>query len=261
MSVNSAGFIALGLALAFFVAIYRYALALPWRRRLFLLLIFSVISIPSLLVSIYYLHILPEKEWFYAMRAFPGSEFLVIFLGCAAGCLAAFLPRVLLALPLFALMLLGVAPYLKPVLGPLNPELLEDRWQGRACLQSTSSTCGPASVCSLLAAAGIPATEREAVQAAHSYVGGTEAWYLARFVRRKGLVAAFRFRDSFTPSVGLPAMVGVNMGGAGHFIAVLEVKDGGVTFVDPLGGEEHLPMAEFMKRYRFSGFHMTVMKS
>lgn len=97
-------------------------------------------------------------------------------------------------------------------------------------------------------------------QAAHSYNGGTEAWYLARYIRTKGLHPQFDFRDSFSPSVGFPALVGVKFGGAGHFIAVLDLQDDQVTLADPLRGEEHLSLSEFQQRYVFTGFHMLITK-
>lgn len=97
-------------------------------------------------------------------------------------------------------------------------------------------------------------------RAAYSYNGGTEAWYLARFVRTKGLHPRFDFRTSFSPSAGSPAVVGVKFGSAGHFIAVLDVHGDQVTLADPLRGEEHLSLSEFRRRYVFTGFHMVITK-
>lgn len=212
-----------------------------------------------MLFSAYYLHILPEREWFYTLRSWPGTELMVIFLGCAGGCMATLLPRLLLVLPLFGVTLVGVVPYLKPILGPLPDSILQDRWEGDACLQSTSATCGPASVATILKAKGEPASEREIARAAHSYVGGTEAWYLARYLRQRGLEPQFAFRPGFDPSVGWPAMVGVTIAGAsGHFIAVLKVGDDEVTYVDPLTGAQSVPLEKFHELYDFSGFHMAV---
>jgi ABC-type bacteriocin/lantibiotic exporter with double-glycine peptidase domain len=183
----------------------------------------------------------------------------VIFLGCAAGCFATLLPRLLLVLPVCGFLAAAVVPYLKPFVYPLRNDRLQDQWEGDVCLQSTVSTCGPASICSILRNLDVTSSEREAAKAAFSYEGGTEAWYLARYVRSKGLVARFYFRETFTPEAGLPAMVGVRVGGMGHFIAVLAVKDGEVSFSDPMGrGMERIPMPEFRRRYKFTGFHMVV---
>lgn len=53
-------------------------------------------------------------------------------------------------------------------------------------------------------------------------------------------------------------MVGVKIGGAGHFIAVLDITEGHVTFADPLQGKERLSLVEFHRRYEFTGFHMII---
>ncbi|HEX9048847.1 MAG TPA: cysteine peptidase family C39 domain-containing protein [Verrucomicrobiae bacterium] len=203
---------------------------------------------------------MPEYEWYYTLRSWPGSELLVVFLGCAGGVAAALLPRILLSLPLFAMLVLAVVPHLKPLLVPLSEAELNDRWQGNACLQSTDSTCGPASVASILKHFGISTTEREIAHAAYSYQGGTEAWYLARYVRSRGLSPHFVFRSTFSPEEGQPTLVGVRLGRAGHFIAVLEVRDDQVTVVDPLAGEMHLSLAKFRQCYEFTGFHMIVQR-
>jgi len=56
-------------------------------------------------------------------------------------------------------------------------------------------------------------------------------------------------------------MVGVRVGGYGHFIAVLDVRGDGVTYVDPLSGKARLPVSEFLQRYEFTGFQMIVSKN
>jgi hypothetical protein len=113
-------------------------------------------------------------------------------------------------------------------------------------------------VATILRACGVPANEREIARSAHSYQGGTEAWYLARYVRQRGLRGRFEFRDDFDPSVGLPAVTGVRLGSNGHFIAVLAVAGDRVVFADPLSGRWEITMEEFRQRYRFTGFHLVI---
>jgi hypothetical protein len=43
--------------------------------------------------------------------------------------------------------------------------------------------------------------------------------------------------------------VGVRIGRAGHFIAVLDVSEGQVTVADPLSGEERLTLTEFKRAH------------
>ena len=198
--------------------------------------IFVLLAIPSILFAVYYLHILPERAWFYTLRSWSGSELLIVFLGGATGAFATLLPRSLLLLPLCTLVAIAIVPYIKPLVGPLADSEFAERWDGDTCLQSTSSTCGPASVSTILRRLGAETTERETARAAYTYAGGTEAWYLARYVRSKGFVPRFDFRKTFHQA-GLPAVVGVRFGNVGHFIAVLDVNGDQITFADPLRGE------------------------
>ncbi len=223
--------------------------------------VLAILSIPALLSTIYYFHVLPEVAWFYTMRSWRGSEFLVIFLGAAGGAAAALLPRWLVVFPLFGSICLAVVPYLKPVINPLDLSSLNEEWDGDACLQSTSSTCGPASTASILRNLGVNSSESEIARAAFTSASGTEAWYLARYVRSRGLGARFNFNPTFSTSAGFPAMIGVRVGGYGHFIAVLDVRGDQVTYVDPLSGNSRLPTSEFLRRYEFTGFHMVVSKT
>lgn len=232
-----------------------------FKTRLCWLIGFALLAVPSIGFAIYYLHVFPEREWFYSLRSWPGSEVLVLFLGCATGAFATLLPRLLLGVPLFVLLALAIVPYVKPLLGPLHDSDFQEQSRGDICLQSTASTCGPASISTILRRLGLPADERTTARAAFSYAGGTEAWYLARYVRSRGLAVRFDFRRTFSPAAGQPALVGVRLGGAGHFIAVLEFRDEQITFADPLRGEEHLSLSEFQKRYEFTGFHMVVKRT
>jgi hypothetical protein len=217
-----------------------------------------LLSVPAVLSGVYYLHVLPEWEWFYTFRSWAGTEFLAVFLGVAAGAFAALLPRWLLILPLFAMMALAAIPYVKPVLAPLKDEAFHNRTQGEYILQSTSATCGPSSVCNALHQLGVSATEYEIARSAHTYAGGTEAWYLARAIRAKGLAPRFFIRETFDPNVGLPAIVGVRLSGLGHFIAVLKVEDNFATFVDPAWGAARVSLDELHRRFDFTGFHMVI---
>lgn len=263
--MNYTGFAALLLGVPVFFAVEsRLRKATPatcWRW----LSLLTLLSIPSILSAVYYLHVLPESEWFYALRSLRGSEFLALFPAAAAGALASNWPRLSVALPLFGFLVLGSAPYLKPLFNPLDESALTERWQGDACLQSTAATCGPACVATLLKRAGVSTTERAVARACHTSASGTEAWYLARYIRaapaEHGMFAGFSIRPGFSPELGLPAMIGVRLpGGGGHFLAVLENKDGVIDFVDPLVGEERVPLDEFRKRFDFTGFHMYVIK-
>ena len=166
MALNFLGLLAVALSVAAFSWIYSFLRAKPARFKILLLLGLCLPSVPSILFAAYYLHIIPEQEWFYTLRSLPGTELLAIFLGCAGGCLASLLPRFLLAFPLFAVISIGIIPHLKPLLAPLPDEVFSERWEGDVCLQSTSSTCGPASTASILKTFGLSSSEREIARAA-----------------------------------------------------------------------------------------------
>jgi hypothetical protein len=261
MTLNLYGAVAGCTSIVAFVVTWRLVKPQPIARKLWTFAGFAILSVPALLASTYYLHLFPDQPWFYTLRSWPGTEFLVVFLGCAGGSFASLLPNVLMGFPLFAVMAIAAIPYLKPILSPLPEDAFADRWKDGTCLPSTPSTCGPASVCSVLSRLGAKATEREVAHAAYSYSGGTEAWYLARFVRQKGFQPRFGFQDGFSPSVPLPAIVGVRRGLMGHFIAVFSISNGVVTFADPMVGEEQMPLSQFLRRYSFSGFHLSITKS
>jgi hypothetical protein len=255
MYPNYPGLLAVALSLGIGILTLRWLRSKSSSQRWGWLLCFTVLSVPAWLCSIYYLHVLPERVWFYEFRSWNGSEFCVVFLGAMFGVLATWLaPRWHYYL-WCTLICIGCMPYLKPFIAPLNPAELTERWRGEAQLQSTLSTCGPASVCNIFHFLGVSSQEAEIAQAAHTYGGGTEAWYLARYVRSRGLNAKFRFGRGFHPEYGLPAMIGVT---PGHFIAVLEVTAGEIHYVDPLQGARTEPLAKFLDSTSPTGFHLVI---
>ena len=153
--IHISGLFATILGIGAFWVVHRWPRLKTTPARWIMLLICSLLSVPSLLAAVYYLHVLPETEWFYEMRSWKGAEYLVIFVGAAGGAAAALLPRSLTALPLFLTITVAVLPYLKPVMNPLSATDFKEQWQDEACLQSTSSTCGPASVASILRSLGV----------------------------------------------------------------------------------------------------------
>jgi len=233
-------------------------MGMPVKRRMIFFFLALVAAIPGASFAAYYAHIFPEPSWYDEFRSIKGTELLIVFLGVAGGLAASLLPRMLLAFPLFGVAAFSVVPWIKPFIAPISSGAFRDEWDGEVCLQSTSSTCGAASTASILKRFGINVTESELAAEAHSYAGGTEAWYLARAVRSRGLDADFIFRSGFHPESGLPAVVGVRLGSIGHFIAVLGQEGADFIVGDPLRGRELLSRDELQKRYRFTGFHLRV---
>lgn len=246
------------LAVAAFLVAYRFAIKKSFKRRLWFTIVAVIAAIPATSFAVHYAHIFPETSWYYQLRSIAGTELLMVFVGVAGGVFATLLPRLLLGLPLLGVLALSVVPILKPLIGPIPEDAFKDEWDGEVCLQSTSSTCGAASTATILKLLGVEATESEIAVEAHSYSGGTEAWYLARTVRSRGFDVDFDFSSGFSPEGGLPAVVGVRLGKIGHFIPVLGREGERFIIGDPLQGREVLTLEELHERYDFTGFHMRI---
>lgn len=258
MNPNWHGVISAILAFVAFLVVYRVTKETPAKKRMFFATLALVAAVPGASFAAYYAHIIPEAAWYYEFRSIPGIELLLVFLGVAGGLVATFLPRLLLGFPLFVVAAFSIVPFIKPFVGPIPEGKLRAKWDGEVCLQSTSSTCGAASTATILKQLGTDATESEIAAEAHSYSGGTEAWYLARAARSRGFDVDFVFTSGFSPETGLPAVVGVRLGSIGHFIPILG-RDGDLFVVgDPLRGRELLSREELNRRYKFTGFHMRI---
>ncbi|MDF3059839.1 MAG: Peptidase family [Rariglobus sp.] len=259
MFPNYFGLVCAALALVLFVSAHRRARALPPRMRWCWFALMGILALPAGYNALYYLHWLPETAWFYETRSWRGVETLVIPVGAAGGCWAALLDRRMLMLPLLATVGVSFGPFLKPIFGPVDVNALHDTWTREVCIQSTLSSCGPASTATVLKSLSVMAEEAEIVQAAHTYMGGTEAWYLARYIRARGLQARFVVTGGgFYDAMRLPAIVGVTVGRRGHFIALIS-RTGDVFDVgDPMNGPEKLTRSQLERRYGFTGFALEV---
>ena len=261
MNPNWLGVTSAILAIVAFLLVYQAARARPIKTRLLLTLAALIAAIPGMSFSIYYAHVFPVPSWYYEFRSIIGAELLILPIGIAGGLFATLLPRILLILPLLGVAAFAITPSIKPFIGQIPEGTIQDKWDGVVCLQSTNSTCGAASTATILKYLGGQASESELAAEAHSYSGGTEAWYLARTARSRGFEAHFDFGSSFSPEGGLPAVVGVRLGSIGHFIAILGQHGDQFIVGDPLIGRELMSREELERRYAFTGFHMRITKS
>jgi ABC-type bacteriocin/lantibiotic exporter with double-glycine peptidase domain len=165
-------------------------------------------------------------------------------------------PKMLL--PVLALLLL--VPYIKPLLAPL-PVTLQDRWSEGVCLQSTPSTCGPASAGTILRYFGISASESELARECFSYGAGTENWYITRALRKRGLKAHYVIRAAQPAEIPYPCIAGTRLGGSGgpgHFVAILEREKARYIIGDPLVGRLSLTPEELHAQYFLTGFFLVI---
>ena len=260
MAPNWIGIAAGTLSVVIFFSTYRAGRPLPTGRRTLFTLLALILAIPGASFAAYYTHLFPEPAWYYEFRSWAGTEFLILSIGLAGGLLClgfSSLGRICVLLMVVAL---SFGPFLKPILGALNPNELRDLWYDDVCMQSTASTCGAASVATILRHFNLNATEAVLAREAYSYVGGTEAWYLARTARRRGLNATFQFISTRHPTTDLvlPALAGVRLAGAGHFIPILSFDGEAYVIGDPLVGRQSLSRPELLNRYDFTGFFMPI---
>jgi hypothetical protein len=236
------------------------------------LAVFSLVAAgPAFLFAVYYTGFLGEAKWFYSLRSWPDSEFLA----CSAGLLAGWLQtkrrqsqnirkQVSAGFIPFLLLLCVGAPYLKQVFLQPDWNNFNDRWSEGVCLQSSESSCGPASAATLLKLAGKPATEKEVAQESFTSRRGTENWYLIRTLRRHGLNVHYSIGQPNRTNLPFPSIVGVRLdgkSGAGHFITILGRSGSRYVVGDPLNGREELDEAQLQERYYFTGFSMVLESS
>lgn len=149
-------------------------------------------------------------------------------------------------------------PYLKPIIAPIQwygPQ--REQWQEGVCLQTSSSTCGPACAATLLKQAGYDASEQELAAESFTYVGGTENWYLIRALRRRGINGRIVIGAPEPKVLPYPAIAGVRLGdehGSGHFITILGKTPQGYVIGDPVSGREVMSRKKMQIGYYFTGF-------
>ena len=221
-----------------------------------------LVAVPGLLFVLYYTHLFDGAAWFYEFRALGASELAACGLGFVVGFIHSSLQPSThgerLAAPAILLALLLV-PYSKPWLGPLDLTRLSARCDGEVCMQSTLSTCGPASAATILNSLGAKTSEKELATERHTYQGGTESWHLARAIRRRGFAARFQIEPENPRSLPSPAIAGVVLrGGDGHFIAVLSQTPDHVVIADPMKGKLAIGRADLRRAYRFTGFFLVI---
>jgi hypothetical protein len=263
MHPNLIGTAAAVLAFAAYAVSQRRGSRLPRRKRYLLTLLWMPAALPGASFAAYYTHWIQPPAWYYEFRSWPGSEAALIPIGIAGGLAAACAHGVTRHLPYVIAGAFVLVPLLKPYANSIPDETFRDHWSGHFCMQSTASTCGPASTATILHHLGHTESESAIARDAHSSGTGTEAWYLARAIRKRGFRAQFHVNTSagFDPGVQLPAIAGVQLYRYGHFIALLRREGDNIHIADPLRGPFVLSLAELEKQYTFSGFYLTISRS
>lgn len=223
------------------------------------------LALPGIAYTLYYSKLLGEPIWLYRLRTVTGSELLASLMGFATGWLQIrAVPKLRLskigtrALVPVMLGFMLVLPYLKSVFRPLRISSLQENWQDGICLQSSASTCGPASAATIVRNLGSNVSEREMARLSFTCATGTENWYLARALRKLGFATTFLSNSNFA---ALPAIAGVRLREAdnsGHFIALLERQGNRLVIGDPMIGRSTNTLAELREKYDFTGFSLAI---
>lgn len=235
-------------------------------KRLTFLIVASLLAVPGLLFAVYYTKLLGEPIWLYQFRAAPGTELAAAGVGLVAGfvhyarCKHVLLQKQLRTLTLpFILAVIISAPYIKPLIRPLNKGQLTEQWVDGVCLQSTPSTCGPASAATIVKSLGKNITEAELARECFTYAGGTENWYLVRALRKHGLQVEFKLTAIDATEFPVSAIAGVKLPqGTGHFIGLISRDDSNYTGSDPLTGRFTATLTELRSQYQFTGFFLVI---
>jgi len=258
MFINPNLITALILGAALFIAGYRLAGRFTSRSSRFaLFVLFMLLCLPAISFVGYYTHLLGEPLWYIQFRALPGSEILSATWGLLFGFLAGLRPqsRILRSGVIWCLLLIFV-PFAKPIVLPAAFTPIQNQWQDGICLQTTSSTCGPASLATIFAHFGLRRTEADIARRAFTCRSGTENWYLIRYARRQGLQATVLVERDLS-RLPTPAILGVRIGPYGHFITLLRNDAGIYTIGEPRFGRLELSAEEFHQRYSFNGFSIS----
>lgn len=221
------------------------------------------LAIPCAAYSLYYAHIWEEPVWLYNLRALPGSELLASPGGILAGWVHARLrcERWISWMLVVCLLVLWLAvPYLKQLGNPLPQDWLHEKWRDGVCLQSTASTCGPASAATLLRQLGRNATEAELANESFSTMSGTENWNLKRAIERHGVKCRYVWSGPRPDVLPHPAIAGVRLGpGMGHFIAIIGETAEHYVIGEPLRGRLTLSKSKLHSSgYEFTGFFLVL---
>lgn len=253
-------------ALLFWVGVKaEQRIAAPLNRTLFVGSA-TVLAMPGILFAAYYTKLLGEPIWLYEFRALPYTELTAAGVGLIAGFVHqvrlkhAFMKRQLRAFTVPAILAVAVvAPYVKPLLRPLDKSLLHENWNDGVCLQSTPSTCGPASAATLIRSLGKNVTEAELASESLTYAGGTENWYLVRALRKRGFHPEFKLVAPESREFPTSAIAGVKLPqGTGHFIALISSDGTNYLGSDPLTGRFTATLTELKSDYRFTGFFLVI---
>lgn len=246
----------LGLSLVLFASAWSVSARATKKARAWVFAISIPVCFPAITYSLYYFHFFDDWQLFYQFRSFQAANYYPSLLGWLLGWSFGIFSsiRVRFYQSVVAVICL-VVPFAKPVLFPPDLSKFEDSWHDGICFQTSYFSCGPASVATLLKQQfNDQVSEREIAASALTSRSGTEVWYLAQILRKRGYSVYFHTR---CPTPMESSVAGTKIFGVGHFVAVLGPNAQQCTIADPLSG---LKPINNLKGMQLTGFYMQVRK-
>jgi|GEM_PF-3458080 len=234
--------------------------------RISLIITGFILAIPAVLFTSNYTLLIPYAPWFYYFHALPGIEMSSGLTGALLGVLYAssklrpgkLNAPILTACTMIFLGLL-IAPFAKQMIYGINYSILENRWHDGICLQSSSYTCVPACITTLIRMQGGHITEPELASAAGSTSRGTEMWYMMRALRKPGYELRVHHVNPIQKAP-VPSVIGVKLGDIGHVVVLLAKDKDGPVIGEPLRGRHKYTWKVFRKSYHPDGTCITISK-
>ncbi|HEX2951469.1 MAG TPA: cysteine peptidase family C39 domain-containing protein [Armatimonadota bacterium] len=249
--------------LLYYVGHRLFILTPAGKKRWGMGILLAILCLPALSFNLYYAHLAIEPWWYVIFRSVSGIETLAacwgMFWGFACTRItsgqASIIRVACHTIALTCTVLFIAVPFLKPIMNPVEEyHHLKNRWKGNVCLQTSGSTCGPASMATIFAFYGMTKNEREIAEACYTSYTGTELWYLLRYAKQHGLQITY-LQPCRLPDIPAPALLGTTAilsdgpVQSGHFITLLGKMGNGYIIADPENGSRVLTEDQFIHIY------------
>lgn len=236
-----------------FVFLGRQCKTNVWIRHIFIILfVFSATNVA------YYAHFFDNFVFYYTFRTQIWADYTPSLSGLLVGYCIRIIPTFakasILLLLVFISLIYIVGPWLKNLMLPIEYDTLPNKWRDNVSIQSMG-TCGPCSLANILNYNGITSTENILAKEAFTTASGTESWYLARCARRRGFKTKFIYNINHLEK---NSIIGINVGKAGHFISIVDIKNDLLFITDSLVGFQEIKINDFHQKYQFSGMALNL---
>lgn len=159
--------------------------------------------------------------------------------------------------------LIGILLVLASLIDQLFPVYyfykLHDEWANNVCIQTSSVTCAPASVATVLKYFNIDRTESEIAHSVNTTIFGTNIWDTIKYLRDNHLNVECTYNKDIN-NIHLPAIIDVYIYNIKHAIVIFEKERDIFLIGDPLKGMEKLSYDEFYNIYKFDGLAIQINK-